>query len=579
MRQNLIILRDGFSNQWLRFENPYEVLVGRRCDEVLPILERTESASAQGGYAAGFLAYEAAGAFDSALRTQSQNRVPLIWFGLYPEPTVLADLPVPMDLGYSTDGWLGDLSVEEYIERIRQIRECILEGETYQVNFTFRLKSRFHGNPYAFFVELCRFHKPPFAAYLEMDAFTVCSTSPELFFCLDHGRITTRPMKGTIARGRTTDEDRRQSEILTRSEKEQAENLMVVDMIRSDLGKIAKWGSVATSKLFSAERYPRFWQMTSTVESETDASVSSILTALFPSASVTGAPKPKTMEIITRLESSPRGLYTGSIGYIAPDRKAQFNVAIRTAVIHLTDGTAEYGTGGGIVWDSTAESEYRECLLKGSVVLQEEPEFSLLETLLWEPEEEYFLLEYHLRRLRDSAGYFDIPYSDELMVRTLSARAASFSKTRRRVRLLLGKNGSPSVESAEISFSNSGRTLTLKKAEKPVDSSDPFLFHKTTHRRTYDEARHPVPDCDDVVLWNEKGEVTETTTANLVVEWGNRLITPPMHCGLLAGTFRAWLLDHGRIEESPVSFSMLEKTKKIFAVNSVQKWQRVVFSR
>jgi len=573
-----MIIRDGFADQWMHFRNPEKILTGYRIEDVPGILKEVECAvSREGLHAAGTIGYEAAGAFDSALKTKTDGRFPLIQFALCGEPEILQALPVLDDAWYRTYSWSREFSEEKYASRIDDIHERIRDGETYQVNFTFRLRGRFEGHPFALFRDLVRSHRASFAAYMEVGDRILCSASPELFFRLEGRRIVTRPMKGTIARGRTLEEDRSQSRKLAFSEKDRAENLMIVDMMRSDLGKIAETGSVRVMDLFKLEKYPRVWQMTSVVEARTDASFFDILSALFPSASVTGAPKPRTMEIISRLENSPRGPYTGCIGFFSPGRRAQFNVAIRTAVVNPREGLIEYGVGGGVVWDSTAESEYRECLLKGDIVQKTEPEFELLETLLWTRDEGYFLLDEHLRRLRDSADYFAWVVDPDEVVRRLIALASEFQDRPQRVRMRVSQDGRITLESIPITVWSETNVLRLRRAKRPVDSSDPFLYHKTTHRRVYDEALKSAGECDEAVLWNEQDQVTETNLANLVVEWGGRLITPPVSYGLLAGAFRGWLLNQGQIEEGDITFEMLEKTRNLFAINSVRKWRKAVF--
>lgn len=378
------------------------------------------------------------------------------------------------------------------------------------------------------------------------------------------------------------------------SEKNRAENVMIVDMIRNDLGRIAKIGSVQVPELFTVERYPTLWQMTSTVQARTDASLTQIFKALFPCASITGAPKVSTMRIISELEASPRKMYTGSVGYIAPNRRASFNVAIRTAFVDRQEQTAEYGVGGGIVWDSTEKDEYEEALLKARVLTEvvPPPGFSLFETMLWTPEEGFFLREKHIARLLDSADYFDFPVnawqasrsllrdieisilSREVLASYLNHISTEFNSPRL-VRLLVDKNGEIS---SEIRVFQSIEKKTLWKtclARNPVNSKDIFLFHKTTNREIYEGARKEVPQYDDVLLYNERDELTEFTIGNLVVEMDSNLYTPPIRCGLLAGTFREHLLETGKVKERVISVENLKNCKKIFLVNSVRQWIQV----
>jgi para-aminobenzoate synthetase/4-amino-4-deoxychorismate lyase len=293
--------------------------------------------------------------------------------------------------------------------------------------------------------------------------------------------------------------------------------------------------------------------------------------ALFPCASITGAPKIRTSQIIADLETTPRGLYTGSIGFIAPERSAQFNVAIRTAIVDRDMGRAEYGSGGGIVWDSDSEDEYKEALLKAQILSEKRPDFSLLETILWTPEEGYFLLDYHLQRLTDSADYFDYRLNPEQIKTQLHERVSGFHQVSQRVRLLLSKNGSVEIQAAPFEMSDAPVRVGL--AQEPVNSADIFLYHKTTQRSAYEAARRTVPDCEDALLWNERRELTESCVANVVLEMDGKLLTPPVDSGLLAGTFRARLLEQGTIREQTLQIDDLNRCSKIYLINSVRKWR------
>ena len=378
-------------------------------------------------------------------------------------------------------------------------------------------------------------------------------------------------MKGTVCRGRTFAEDAFQRESLHASAKQRAENVMVVDMVRNDLGRIAEVGTVRVLELFVVERYPNAWQMTSAITARSSASLSAIFAALHPSASVTGAPKVRTMEILSALEGGPRGVYTGAIGVVTPDGDARFNVAIRTAVVDHRAGRVTFGIGSGIVWDSDAEAEYEECLLKGSVLGRRRSTFELLETLRWTPAEGLFLLERHVQRLCDSAEYFNFatPIED---VRVALTQAVADSREPLRVRLLLSSAGLVRVECTGLQPSVGPLRVCL--AEGPIDPSDPLLFHKTTNRTAYERAWRP--GFDDVVLWNPDHEVTETTVANVVVDLDGVLTTPPLGSGLLPGTFRAELLAQGIVREGPVSLDSLQTARRLWLINSVHKWRRAV---
>lgn len=578
-----IVLRDG--DAWLHFANPQRVILAERLQDVLPALREIEDAvNVNGFHAAGFLSYESAPAFDAAHLTHPSTGFPLLWFGLYPQPRVIS-LPQP-DSPKPTLTWSPTVDRDTYNSAIEQIKHYIADGRTYQVNYTMRLRTDFNADAWNFFLHVAQ-SQNNHAAYIDTGRFVICSASPELFFRLDGETVTCRPMKGTTRRGRATLEDTEQAQWLKDSEKNRAENVMIVDMIRNDLGRIAKTGSVHVPELFTMEKYPTLWQMTSTVTAKTDAPLTKIFTALFPCASITGAPKVSTMRIISELESTPRKIYTGSIGYIAPLRKATFNVVIRTALIDRETQIAEYGVGGGIVWDSESGDEYNEALLKARVLTESPPPsgFSLLETMLWTPEEEFFLRDKHIARLLDSAEYFDfsivgkgeVPPSEppkEILETYLNKISSEFTFPQR-VRLLLNENGNLSHETKAFPLVKDDTILKVSLAKQPMNSSDVFLFHKTTHREMYESVRKDFSSDDDVLLFNERGELTEFTLGNLVVEMDGKLYTPPVSCGLLAGTFRAHLLETGQVEERIIQVDEIEKCANVFFINSVRKWQRV----
>lgn len=590
VNENEVLLRDNA--EWLHFTNPYRLITAAGPDEVLPALrEVAQLSQTNQWFAAGFLRYEAASAFDSALHTHashggddpstgldenqstlgSTREFPYLWFGLYPEPDAIT-LPKPAGRQQLLE-WHTTTGCETYHTAIAKIKDFIAEGQTYQVNYTMRLRAEFSGDAWEFFLQVAQ-KQNRHAAYVDIGRHVICSASPELFFQLDGTTILCRPMKGTTSRGRTTAEDRERSEWLKNSAKNRAENVMIVDMIRNDLGRIAEIGSVSVPALFETERYPTLWQMTSTISAKTNASVTQIFSALFPCASITGAPKVSTMKIIAELENTPRQIYTGTIGYMTPQRKAKFNVAIRTALIDRERNTAEYGVGGGIVWDSNSRDEYTEALLKAQVLTQPQRPFALLETMLWTQEGGFFLHEKHVARLLDSAGYFDIPLAKETLEEYLEKISASF-RTPQRVRVLLDQTGNLAFECNTRDLLQDKQPLKAGLAKEPVDSSNIFLFHKTTRRDVYEVARKDFQNLDDVLLYNEKGELTEFTIGNLVIELENQLITPPISCGVLAGTFRADLLETGQVIEKAIPIEKLKESTKVFRVNSLRGWQSI----
>ena len=572
---NTVVLQDPWRKRWVRYSDPVRILVARELSEVIPLLEAAEAAvETEGLTAAGFVAYEAAAACDPALKTHPPPEFPLAWFGLYTdgEPVAAPEADVAQDAGQD---WQPSLNDDAYHAAIARVRDYIAAGDTYQVNFSFRLRADAPVDAWTLFGHMVGGASVGYAAYVDAGDWILCSASPELFFRPNGRDIISRPMKGTRPRGRWLDEDVARARELQQSAKDRAENVMIVDMVRNDLGRIADAGTVEVIKLFDVERYPTVLQMTSTVHGQTDAGLPDIFRALFPAASITGAPKAQTMEIITELEESPRRIYTGTIGYLAPGREAQFNVAIRSALVDRTCDTAEYGVGGGIVWDSSDIAELAECYTKAAVLRSPAPAFELLESLLWVPGTGYLLPEKHVARLQASADYFGWLIDIETVRKALQAEADRLSGEAHKVRLTVGPDGRANVASAPLKALPDPYRVCL--AARAVDADDRFLFHKTTHRRVYKEARAAHPDVDDVLLWNAEGELTESTIANIVVELDGKLVTPPVRCGLLPGVYREFLLTSGAASEAVVRRDDLARCTRVCLVNSVRGMWEVSF--
>lgn len=552
---------------WIRFERPVHILATRSLSEVRTILRQVEEATQKGLWAVGFVAYEAAPAFDPALQTHCPGPLPLIWFALYeqwqsaPEPDAA---PPPLQLSPALDE-------PSYICKLNTIKDCIARGETYQVNFTFPFHGSDPADPSARFAALHRAQHSRYSAFIETSDFAICSASPELFFLQTGDHLLCQPMKGTAPRGRCAEEDHALAEQLKASPKERAENVMIVDMMRNDLGRIARLESVRVSRLFELERLPTVWQMTSSVEARTTAGLDAVFGALFPCASVTGAPKAKTMEIIRNLESTPRGIYTGAIGLAGPGRRARFNVAIRTLTIEKRTADATYNVGSGVIWDSEPRREYAECLAK-ALVLKAPEEFSVLTSLRWEPGTGYFLWPRHLARIARAARHFGFPFDAKALEEKANNAAAEFPATPQRVRILVDRRGEIVVERHALPSVSSNPTR-IARAAAAINSDSVFLYHKTTRREVYERARASRPEADDVLLWNQAGEVTETTIANLAIQRNGRWVTPPAHTGLLAGVMREELLARGEWTEGPVRDAELTPGMEIQLANAVRgRW-------
>jgi para-aminobenzoate synthetase/4-amino-4-deoxychorismate lyase len=567
-------IRDA-AGGWLFFDEPQAVLTASTPGDVQECLARIEQYAADGLYAAGFVGYEAGPAFDDALAAFEPDEVPLAWFGIFRAPVEVPALPPVAALPHALQ-WNPTITRVEYDSAIAEIRSAIARGDTYQVNYTFRLLAeQFNHDAWDYFCSICKVSPMPYAAFINAGRFKVCSFSPELFFRLDGMHLTAEPMKGTAPRGRTTEADFRLMEELRTSGKDRAENIMIVDMIRNDIGRIAGSGSISVPALCTVRRHPTVLQMVSTITGETDASLSGIFSALFPCASITGAPKIQASRIIRTLEKTPRHIYCGAAGWYGPRRRACFNVAIRTVLIDTQEHRAEYGTGSGIIWESDTAREYEECCLKTAVVAAPMvPDFRLVETMLWKPGEGFFLFERHVRRLLDTGSYFSFPVDEAAVLRALDRETATFfTDEARRVRLTVDASGTVTVESTLFSCAGNATTIDLLLCPDCIDSDDRFLYHKTTFRQQYERARARFPTPDDLLFVNERGELTETTIGNIILELDGELLTPPVPCGLLAGVHRGHLLDRGEIRERVLTPADLKRAGWIFRINSVRGMQ------
>jgi para-aminobenzoate synthetase/4-amino-4-deoxychorismate lyase len=571
-----LVIHDAELDQWLKFETPVHVVIATTVEQVVEKLRLVESmVETDGLYAAGYVGYQASAAFDSRLVTRVGGELPLMWFGLYKTAAVV-DLPLAKSTS-APFSWYPRHHKADYLKAIDAIKDYISQGDTYQVNYTYPLECTVNAevDAWALFLSLQHAQQGQYGAFVDLGRFAICSASPELFFSRKEDLITTRPMKGTAPRGDDSIDDLRLRDELARSEKNRAENLMIVDMLRNDLSRIADAGSVHVDRLFQVEAYPTLWQMTTQVQARSRCSIVELFTALFPCSSITGAPKVRTMEIIAELESSPRQIYTGSIGFITPDGRAQFNVAIRTALIDRQQHCAEYPVGGGIIWDSDAEQEYRETQTKAKV-LGRQPR--LLETLLWEPETGYRLFEQHLHRLELSAQRFGYPVEICSLRQRLINEAAARPLQRWRVRCLLDSTGQLMVEFVPQPYRGQLRAVQLVLAGKPLASDDEFFSHKTDDRQYFEHLIEAAQgeygaDVDDVVMFNQRDEITETTVANIVIYHDGQWLTPPLHCGLLAGTFRQALLEQGVLVEQVITVDQLRAAEQIYLINSVRGWR------
>jgi para-aminobenzoate synthetase/4-amino-4-deoxychorismate lyase len=571
-----------------RLVGPVGVLEARRPSEVAGVIEAAEASAGRGLWVGGFVAYEAAPGLDPELSARVRapddpfSGMPLVWFALFegredlrPPHPPRSEPPAP-----GPSPWRPSVDRAAYDAAIERIRELIAAGHTYQVNHTIRLRAEIAGDERAFYRDLALGQRGGYAAYLDLGRHRVLSASPELFFRIDGTRITTRPMKGTAPRGRWLDEDEAIARALVASGKDRAENAMIVDLLRNDLGRICRPGSVAVERMWEPERFETVWQLTSTVGGELQPGTTLLdaFRALFPSGSVTGAPKVRTTRIIADLEDSARGPYCGAIGYLAPpgsgEPAATFNVAIRTVLLDARTRAAEYGVGGGITFDSSARAEYEEILAKARVLTTVRPAFDLLESLAWSPGEGFRHLEEHLARLEASARYFGFRFDPEAAVAALKGSVTERVE-QGRIRLTLARDGGLATVVEDLR-STPDRPVRVALDNEPVDPSDVWLFHKTSLRAPYERRRERRPDVDDVLLVNLGGHVTESTIANLAVRLGDRWVTPPIEVGLLPGTYRDVLVRDGTLAERAVTISEVREARELALVSSVRGWRPAV---
>ncbi|HXE81313.1 MAG TPA: aminodeoxychorismate synthase component I [Vicinamibacterales bacterium] len=557
----------------LLFERPRRILEARRLKDVETVLAQADAAADAGLHAVGFVAYEAGPAFDRAVATRPPGSLPLAWFAVFDAPHRVEPDPIAA----ATAVWRPRTDRHAYADAVTAIRDAIRRGDVYQVNHTVRLDVDVHGDPGVLYRRLLAAQGPGYGARVHTGRHEILSASPELFFERRGRRLITRPMKGTSRRGRWREEDAERAAALAGSPKERAENVMIVDLVRNDLGRVAETGTVQVESLFDVERRPTVLQMTSTIAAALRPGTTTfdLFSALFPCGSVTGAPKIAATRIIAALEAEPRGVYCGAIGHLAPGGEATFSVAIRTLTIDHQAGCAEYGAGSGVTWDSTSEHEYDEIVAKAAILDADLPSFELLETLRFE-NGAFRRRDRHLARLEASAAYFGF---EALRLRAaassaldeFAARAAG--STPLRVRLLVSPDGATRVESGPMPPPR--ETYTVALASTPIDPTERFLFHKTTNRGVYERARADRNGVFDVLLRNERGELTEFTTGNLVVELDGARWTPPRGCGLLAGTFRGELLDSGAVRERVIRCEDLARISRLWLVNSVREWVEV----
>lgn len=547
-----------------------------------PLFAALEAAAAGGDWVALAADYALGASFEQAVASPSPDRPVLrAWvFGhgrwLDTEQTQaflaqeMAALPDDRRIAGVAD-IVPTIEEAKYVSRVKRIQRWIADGDCYQINLTFSLLFQLYGDPLALYVALRQRQPVRYGGYLATREATILSFSPELFFSRTGKRILTRPMKGTAPRGATPEEDAERRAALLASAKERAENIMIVDLLRNDLGRLAKPGKVRVEALCQAEAYPTLWQMVSSVSAEVhNASLAKVFGALFPCGSVTGAPKIRAMRRIAELEESPRGLYTGALGWLAPNGDCRFNVVIRT-IESWPDGRGVMGIGSGIVADAEPSQEYAECLLKGSFLTSFDPAFELVETLRLETGT-YPLLSLHLDRLENSARALGFAFVRATVTSALTREAAGRPSGVFRVRLTLAHAGSCRVHASPLTI-DPGKSWKVVVAAETLAAGDYLLRHKTTARSRYDRELAKLakrPEVFDAIFMNERSEVCEGARSNVFVERDRVLLTPPLACGLLPGVMRRCLLEAGRAVEQVLHIEDLLQASNLYVANAVR---------
>lgn len=573
------------SGSSLLFSDPVEWIELRSFRDMYSFFGELEERLARGFCLAGYIGYEAGYGFepDSFNSFHIRNDdLPLAWFGVYDAPRLVnkeqTEHMLSGDCRHSEPVF--DLAKEAYAEKIKLIKEHIGAGDVYQINFTGRYRFEFSGSTPGLLGYLSGRQPDVYSAFLNLGNHQILSLSPELFFRLEGSSIEARPMKGTSTRGKNEEEDRLRCDWLQSDEKNRAENLMIVDLLRNDLGRICKSGSVVAPELFVTETYPTLHQMVSSVRGELldDCSLYDLFRAVFPCGSVTGAPKIRAMQLIQELERSPRGVYTGAVGYILPDRSMCFNVAIRTLTLHGKEG--EYGAGGGIVWDSKPDDEFAECRLKARILDPEhERNFGIFESILFNGS--YVWLEEHLSRLEQSALWLGFSFDKNRSRQELErlAEKVLVGKGRYKVRLELLKDGKIEISFDEITLRHARDPVRVCRSSAVIRSDNPLRGHKTTERMLYDELfrKAVAKGFDEVVFCNDRGEVTEGAISNIIIVKDGLYYTPRLSSGLLNGIYRQYFLaTRHNVKETVLFMEDIEAADLFFICNSVRGLRQAV---
>jgi para-aminobenzoate synthetase/4-amino-4-deoxychorismate lyase len=571
-----IILDDARKGRMRVYARPRERIVAHEPGDVLPALAAMESARKSGKHLAGYFSYELGYVLEPKLAPllPAKRKVPLLWFGIFDDVQELAGEEIEGLFETNIHGrvYAGSLKhawdENAYRARFDMVRAFIEAGDIYQANLSFRSHFNFVGDSMALYRDLRAQSRAPHGAFVSDGERYILSLSPELFFRISaDGEIAAKPMKGTAPRGEDEQSDARRLWQLGESSKDRAENLMIVDLLRNDIGRLAQTGSVGVSDLFAVETYPTVHQMVSTVSARLrpSLSISDVVRALFPCGSVTGAPKIRAMEIIADQEVDPRGVYCGAIGYFAPDGSTEFNVAIRTLTIG--EGSGELGIGGAVVYDSKVESEYAECLLKARYYEVSRKPLELIETLRFSTSCGFVRRDLHLARMQRSAEMFGVLFSVQDGLGALEA-AVENAPASLRVRLSLNEAGVFHCATALAPADASSWSYKISPIR--ISSADALLRHKTNWREVFETFQSGCEDCDEVLFLNEHGHITEGTRTNVFAKVSGQLCTSPLSDGLLGGCLREEMIALGQCVERSLTVDDLEAAEEVYLGNSLR---------
>ncbi len=562
------------------FQNPIEMIIANDFDEIEVAIAKINAAQQNGHYLAGYVSYEFGLCFEEKTKSfAKKSDFPLLVFGVFNAPRVSNSGAIGRLLRRKNKGTGFRLSqvqysndLKTYTKKFNKIKTNIEKGDIYQANLTIKVDMDFEGSPIALYEKLRARQKAKYCAYIDFSDAQILSLSPELFFEKNGQNIETHPMKGTIS----TDKENA-FDILLNDEKQRAENLMITDLMRNDLAKISIAGSVKVPKLFEIETYQTLLQMISRVKARLlpNKNAADILCSISPAGSITGCPKIRAEELIFETENAPRDIYCGAIGMIEPNGNAKFNVAIRTPIIK--ENKLTLGIGSGIVYDSIAQKEYQECLLKSEFLTKSQDDFAIFETLLWTQEIGYQNLEMHLARLKNAAQHFELRFDEDYIRHMLKNTADNIAWNKARIKISIDET-SDGVEIFE--FENDERDWKIALSKTIIQSNNPWVYYKTTNRKIYDNEWQDYNSrgFDEAIYQNEKGELTEGSRTNIFIDFGDgKLATPPISCGLLNGILRQKLLENGKAYEKILHPYDLNAAQHIYVGNSLRGLKKAFF--